>query len=395
MPKIKSNSTVRNDDIDLGAIFVTLWKGRKLIVFGTLGATLLAAIISAIISFFIPKVYRSEAFYQLPKTPITENSGFIGIPIPLFKQTSTQFFNPNRIQIYASQEKSFTAKDLSAIKANFRTAADISRGITPVYAHFKDDTRIVLDLSYDADSPAKAATYVRFLGNYIRDGLTYVTFYDYGKAGFNNTLLALAKKENDIIDAQFNLMLNTKKLLDIKDILKKYPESAKIGNGQLVSVQEDGRHYLSPVTQMVGIESQLADIRQGLAVLQRDKEELTIQKEYFSRCNEELENMDKRGEPVRALLQTVKFEVFKNKDMNQDSIKEVYNQLTSEIQNFEFTFSTGYRFISEPTVPTNPVEPKKGRIVFATFFITLFVLVFWVFTHNWWENIVMVKHPGH
>ena len=49
------------DEIDLRSIFDILWKRRKLIVFGTLGVTLL----SMGISFLLPRVYRSEGFYQL------------------------------------------------------------------------------------------------------------------------------------------------------------------------------------------------------------------------------------------------------------------------------------------------------------------------------------------
>ena len=136
---------------------------------------------------------------------------------------------------------------------------------------------------------------------------------------------------------------------------------------------------------MVGIESKLADVRQGLAVLQRDEEELTIQKEYFSACNKELGNMGERGKPVQDLLKMVMVRVFKNKDMNQDPIKQVYNHLSREIQNFEFTFSAGYRFVSGPTVPTNPVRPKKRSIVMAAFFISFFLLVVLSFVLHWWQ----------
>lgn len=403
MPGTKSDSPVRNDEIDFRPIFVVLWKQRKLIIFGTLGATLLAAVIS----FIVPRVYRSEAFYQLtqPKKlistneiPTAENPDIIGIPIPIFKNSSTQFSNPNRIQMYAAQEKSFNAKDLSAIKANFRTAAAISRWITPVYAYSKDDTLkfsmgpmkepnsvIGLNLSYDADSPAKAATYVHFIGYYVRDCLIYVTLYSYIMNGYNTAMSDLYRNENSIIDAQFSLLLNTNKLQDIKEILKKYPESARIDNRQLVSVQDGGSHYLSPITQLVGIESSLADIRQQLAALQRDKEELTIRDEYFSKCNTELKKMGEQGEPLLALLQTVLSEVVKNKDMNQDPIKQVYNDLTRAIQNYRHTFYTGYRFISGPTVPANSIRPRKRTIVMAAFFLSFFLLVVLTFVLHWWQ----------
>jgi len=406
MPRTKSNDPVRNDEIDFRAIFVVLWKQRKLIIFGTLGATLLAAIIS----FIVPKVYRSEGFYQLSspkKTNAKEEAESEGISIPLFKNTSTQFSNPNRFQLVAGHDRSFSETDLKAIRNNFRMPADITKWISPLYAYSKDDTRqlaqissnepnsvIGLTLFYEAHSPEKASNFVRFLGTYVRDCLLYVTLYGFIMDEYALTGSSLNINENTIIDTQFNLQLNTKKLQDIKEILKKYPDSARIDNRQLVSVQDGGGHFLSPITQLVGIESSLADIRQSLAQLQRQKEELTIRNEYFIRCRDELKSIGEQGGALLLLLQTIESDVFKNKDMNQDSVKQTYNDLARFIQDFHHTFYDSNRFISGPTVLMNPIKPKKRSIVLATFFITLFVLVFWVLTHHWWEKNIMVKHSG-
>jgi LPS O-antigen subunit length determinant protein (WzzB/FepE family) len=411
MTETNSTEETYDDEIDLSSIFAVLWKRRKLILFGTLGATLL----SIGISLLLPRVYRSEGFYQLgnPTKRISENEkstkkktasitkkiASIGVPVLLYKSSSTQFFNPNRFQLIAGQDKSFKEEDLKKLAANFRTAEDITKWIKPVYAFAKEDAReftqlpqdesnsvIGLNLAYEADSPENASSYVSYFGKYIRDCLLYMTLYNYVMDGYNNTISEMNKSENDIMDMKFQLLQNANKMKDIRAILTNYPESAKIENRQLVSVQEGGERFLAPVTQLVGIESTLADLRRDLAELERDREKLTARAEYFSRCYSELAKIGEHGESLFLLLKSIKDEVFKNKDLSKDEIKEVFNNLSIDLQAFELAFFSNSRFVSGPTIPEAHIKPSKRLIVIMSCFISFFILVISAFVLHWWQS---------
>jgi len=397
---IEANQRANVEEIDFTAIFSILWRRRKLIFFGTLAATLLAVAIS----FFIPKVYRSEGFYQLgnPEKKIVtekEKENLIGIPIPLYKKSAPQFFNPDRFYLAASEWKPFSEKDLKKIKTSFRTTADISQWILPVYAYSKGDMRelaqmpkdesnsvLGLNLSYESDSPRKAYTYINFFGQYVRDCLLYTSLYDYIKNEYSITFSGLSKNENSIIDLEFNLLQNTKKMLDIKAILTKYPASAKIENRQLVSVQEGGSRFLAPVTQLVGIESILADQRRYLAELERKKEKLIIQREYFLKCNDALIKIGRRGETIFSQLKAIKSDVFEKKDFSKGTVKEVFNDLNIDLQTFDLAFFTNCRFISGPTLPTRHIKPRKSVIVVLACFLSFFLFVLLTFMLHWWHS---------
>jgi hypothetical protein len=293
----------------------------------------------------------------------------------------------------------FKEEDLKEIKTNFRKPDDISEWIKPVYAFAREDVRefaqlpqdesnsvIGLKLSYEADSPENAYNYVSFFGNYIRDCLLYVTLYNYIMDGYSNTISELNKNENDIIDLKFELSQNTNKLKDIKAILSIYPESAKIENRQLVSIEDGGDRFLAPVTQLVGIESALADLRQEIAELEREREKLTVRAEYFLRIYSGFEKMGERGESLFLLLKSAKDDVFKNKDLNKDAFKEVYNNLSIDLQTFEFIFFNNSRFVSGPTVPDMHVKPRKSIIVVVSFLVSFFLLVILTFISQWWQS---------
>jgi hypothetical protein len=185
---------------------------------------------------------------------------------------------------------------------------------------------------------------------------------------------------------QFNVLQNTKKMLDIKAILTKYPASAKIENRQLVSVQEGGSRFLSPVTQLVGIESALADQRRNLAELEREKDMLLIRREYFSKCNNSLNKLGRRGEMIFSQLKVIKSDVFKNKDFRMGTVKEVFNNLNIALQTFDLAFFTNCRFISGPTLPERHIAPRKSIIVIVACFLSFFFFVFLVLALHWWQS---------
>ena len=75
MTETNSTEETCDDEIDLSSLFAVLWKRRKLIIFGTLGALLL----SIVISLLLPRVYRSEGFFQLGNP--TKMTAEIGISL--------------------------------------------------------------------------------------------------------------------------------------------------------------------------------------------------------------------------------------------------------------------------------------------------------------------------
>jgi LPS O-antigen subunit length determinant protein (WzzB/FepE family) len=425
----ETNKRMNVGEIDFIAIFAIFWRRRKLILFGTLAATLLAVALS----FFIPKTYRSEGFYQLgnPENKITtrttrfyrqdnekkeiklnvdeENSqrnNVVGIPITLYKKSAPQFFNPTHLYLFASQKKAFSNQekefsfiDSNYIKTNFQNAANINAWIVPVFAFSKGDLRdlvqipkdisnsvLGLNLSYEADSPQQAYNYVRFFGYYIRDCLLYVSLYDYIKNEYSKVISELSENENDIIDLQFNLQQNTRKMSDIKAILTKYPEAAKIENRQVVSVQEGGFRFLGPVTQLVGIESTLADQRQYFAELEREKEKLIIRREYFSKCNDALNKSSSQGGAIFSQLKSIKSTVFENKDFHKGTVKDVFNNLNIDLQVFDLAFFTNCRFISGPTFPDQHIKPQKRVIVASTCFLSFLFFIFLTLVWHLWQN---------
>jgi hypothetical protein len=426
-----------NDDaIDLISLFLVIWKRRKLIVLGTLGITFLAAIVSVM----LPKVYLSTGFYQLGVggvplgiggapvssffliekdqfSPFVKNGNELSKPsfensadlrkstvkngnelsIPSFKSSSVRFYNPERLKFFADYK---IMPDIwEKISVSFKNSEDIRKRIKPIYAHSKEDARetggslptdqknvvIGVELSYESDSPQHAQNIVSFLGEYVKDCLRYDHLFYYIQNGFNTAEIELNKIDNLIMDYHFMISQYTNKVIDIQTILTKYPDSARTEDRQVVSVQEGGYHYLSPVSQLVGIESKLADLRSELAETQRIKEKLVISRTYFSICKDLLEKADSSGNFLLSQLVVIKSELLKDLNSEQDTTKESINHVSLDIQRFMNLYAN-YRFISGPSIPEKHIKPNKRVIVMVTFFASFFVLIMVSFFIEWWQN---------
>jgi hypothetical protein len=75
-----------------------------------------------------------------------------------------------------------------------------------------------------------------------------------------------------------------------------------------------------------------------------------------------------------------------NKDLSKDTVKEVFNNLSIDLQAFELAFFSNCRFISGPTIPETPIKPRRKAIVIASCFSSFFLLVILAFILHWLQS---------
>jgi hypothetical protein len=401
-----------NDEIDLAELLRILLEHWRMIVFGTLIVTILVGSVT----FVLPRTYHSEGFYQLGNPDLGKvelglsiagltNSGLssigpgvidmylsrlnndqqkdkdmIGMPSALYKKRVPILMNIEYFQSALTQRKdSFPETIISILSAE----KEISKWIEPLEY---SKSILGLELSYEADTPEKARDCVHFLGQHIRDSLIYITLNEYVINNSEAMNFELNKIENLILNLEFTFQSNLKKIMDIKAILKNYPDSGKIENQQRVSVLDDEYPYLLPVMQLLRAESDSSEQRRNIETLERQKEKLFIFQEFYNACKAELNSANKNGEVLFSLLKSIKEKVLADKDFSKSTVQEVENRLNIDMGKIETAFSDSFRFISGPTLPEYPIAPKKKMIVILTFFLSGLFFIFLSFCLSWWKN---------
>ena len=395
------------DEINLAPIFQILYRRRKFILYGTL----LAALLSFLIALLLPRIYRSEGFYAFTSQRGSEKEKdkdkdkdkdrtlrISTMAIPDFKKYQKRFTNPLLFQNFIKRKGLLSQEDLSMVSKYIQSSEDLNKLISPAYAYAKEDLKVLagippdtqnyvigVQLNWEAKGPDKARALVIILGVFLRNTSMYNLLYDYINANYTVFANDIRKFENDNLITKFNLEQLTLKADRVKSILKRYPSAGAAENRQVVSVGEGGYNYLSPATQLVGVESQVADLMEKSAKEIRHKEISQINYNFFNEARKFF-GKDENGDLVYNNLVELQNQFFKNLDLNKDTHREVYNTLLNDMEIFRFTFYESYRFVSEPNLPLKPFKPKKGTIVIIATILAFFVFIFLAFLIEWWKN---------
>jgi LPS O-antigen subunit length determinant protein (WzzB/FepE family) len=369
---------------DLIKVFRILFKRRVLIIGGTCLITALAIVISLV----LPKLYRSEGFYLLSEETVrkekAESEFTPFLTLPEFKSFSRLFADVEIFNAYLKTVKP-GPDDLTVLRTKIRNPVDLSQLISPLYAYSREEIRegapirpeqanyiLGIIISYEDSSPEKARQIVRRLGGYVRNCVIYGRLHNYINSHYSTARVNSRTLENNIISRRFQLDQLMEKRKQIQLIRSKYPQSTQLEERQVVSMEPEGYRYLSPVAQLVGIESKIADIQEEISTFERERKKEAFFFDFFAKLKTFL-GTTQTGERVFQELTELLDQVLKTQDLSLDPFKEAFNGLTIDAENHRDFFESCLRFVSDPSLPARAIKPKKLSIVLGAFLISLFV----------------------
>jgi len=374
------------DEISLVDIVKVIQKWRKLIIFGTLFCT----IIAILIAYFAPKNYKSTAFFQLSKDNRI-------VELPKFKKYYSLITSEKKFLDYLNNNQKLLEIDFSNLENSLTDSQFLDKKIEVIKAYTEEEVRsslrtlelknyiLGLNLSAESSTPEEAQRFLYIFGDYIKNSIIYIVLNDYIMKKLSSASNGIKKYENLIIKATFNLEQLSKKNEELLVIYKKYPEARNLESRQLVSIQEGGYRYLAPVTQLIGIESQIVDLRTSVNNYERELLKSKIRFDFFEKSNKYL-NEHTSWETIYINLKNLKDSIFSSIESieNNEIAKEVFNELSINFRNFDTVFYEVYTFVKEPTLPVNPAKTNSKIIVGVTFILSFFVLVLFSFFLEWW-----------
>ena len=425
------NETGYSQEIDLVHLAKVLVRRKWFIIVGTCAFTLAVLIITLL----LPKVYSSSGFFQLSRgmeidltelkdiqdkiredlqnekldnvtlqnnlliNDILQDTGLMmkNVSIPDYKKYESLFTNPQLFLRFITNLEKSGEKDLEEIKLSIRTSEDILKWLEPVYAYSKKDLKelaqtskdlknFVLGIRIDGEqhSPQQAKTFVSVLGMFVKDSILYGIISGYIDTQLNRSKTEYNKCDNFIVKDEFRLSQLIDKRKYMEDVLKKYPQSREMLNRELYSLENSGHRYLSPTTQLVGIESHIADINENLSNNRRNKELMGLKFDYFTKAKEILA-AEPFGQTLLAKMIELKENFFSGKKLTPDISRQVINDLTVDLDNFS-NLSAGIEFISGPTISNRPVKPRIVIIVAVALVVGFFLIIFLAFFIDWWKT---------
>lgn len=344
-------------DLDLQAFVVRCWKLRQQIM-------LLAVLFSASIlafSFWMGRQYVSEGFMRAPRK------------FAEYNVQKAAFWDRDTLRRYLEENKKLDDANGQYLLGNL-SERFVQAHVQAVLPLSKDDLRYVTDAKGVLDAigilgfsitfkdrlAENAQARVQLMGDYIKDTMLSEDLLDtiYTKAGE-----AKAKKQqidNQIIQKKLALAQASSRLEAARLIAGKYPEASKMEARQLLSTSSDNTasRYLSPIAQLVGIETEIADLRSQLTLLERDAEQNALRSEFYERIDQGIRQA-KTGSALLAEFVKTAQAVFAGKDLKDDETREIYNQLMVIAEQMRNKHISEARFVSGPTLPEYRSGPSS------------------------------------
>ncbi len=396
MQHIKDNEDVAS----LTELLGTAWQARWRIIL----ATSLIVIVSVSSALYMAQ-YKSEGFFQfggaipLPaekKLDAKEKDPASGIALADYKRYAAAFGTAERYADFIKYNQLNDAPGADQLRKIFIVRDGIDKVVEPVYPFSKLDAKeleqprdgsntnvIGLRLSFESDSPQKAQRTVGLLGRFVMDSIIYLSYEDSLRVKTAEMNAKITKLDNHIIDSNQSLEEYQRKGESLKQIVSRYPDSAQNAR-QLVTVTEDNARYLSPITQLTTSEVRIVDLKEIITKAKRDRQQAVLLRDYYDKARAFM-NQTRSGEVILRGLEAVKEAAFKNKDLNDDTIKEVYNTISIENQSALSLYLEKSRFIAGPSLPERR-SSRLSSVILTSGLLGLLFSVILVFGSKWWRE---------
>lgn len=352
--------------------------------------------------------YKSQGFFQfggaIPmvketnKEKIKEKEPSPGIALSDFKRYAASYATSERFGEYVQDKKLGSTSGVADLRKIFSSRDGISKIIDPVYPFTKLDAKelmeqpkdssnnvIGLRINYEGDSPEAAQQMVGLLGRYAMDSIVYLIYTDALRFKHDEIQTKITRLDSTIIDKKIQLDEYSRKAADLKQIIARNPSAAgRETTRQVVQITEDSARYLPPVTLLMTTEVQASDANEAILKAKYEQKQNRLLLEYYDRVKVLLEST-KSGETILRGLEPVKAIVFKDKNLQDDVVKEVYNMITIDNQTAMNVYLNKSRFIAGPTLPGRSTARPAIGLAMGLMLGFLLSLLF-VFGRQWWRK---------
>jgi len=364
------------DEIDLYDYVWVIWRWRWLIAIGVIVITLVSIPVACVM-----RGYESQGVLRV-------SAEGIQLSLPGYKTYSENFLAPDLFLRYAKTHDVISEAEIHSLEA-IRQRGSLQENVEAVYAYgaeeiqkgvsqFEPEKQYVttLRLNWKMSSPLVAQQMVAGLGNFIKYSIERKVLDDYVRGKYEGVYIDVHQLENKLTNLDFSLRQKQQKLEDLRRIASRFPQADNSSAREVVSVEKGGHLYLSPSTQMVATDASISDIKLDMIDTKRDLKINRVRLELFSALKEGIKK--ENPDDLFAYLSSLKEEFFKGKNLKQEEISLVRNEVFADFAHFEHRFNDVMQFISGPTLPQR-AKPSKRIVVAVTFFLGLFFFTFLAF----------------
>ncbi|NQW95220.1 MAG: hypothetical protein HQ446_14570 [Polaromonas sp.] len=232
-----------------------------------------------------------------------------------------------------------------------------------------------LRLTHTASEPQQVANIATWLGEYFKDVATreavreQVSRWKADNRQFSDR--ALERK----LKFEFDIQQAQTRVTSLKTIVAAYPDAARRDSQQVVDVRRDNEKFMSPMSQLVGAESEIIDIRERLQKLEREIEQQAFVKSLVLDADNAANKAQSGSDSVRQLSVVI---TEASKRIKTEAEREKLSSLAADLSQIAARFLSQAQFVAKPSVPSVPERPTPLMVtvlgaLLAAFLAALFM----------------------
>jgi hypothetical protein len=217
-----------------------------------------------------------------------------------------------------------------------RPIVPISRKDTKEIGDLKEGlttSLIGLELKADAREPETAEAMVVLLGDYYANALLRERIRGWIVAGQGESRTRQKALRADMISTQLGIDSTRRRITDLKSILNRYPDVARLEGRQVVSVAEGGDRFLPPTAQLVAAESQVSQLRESILRSERQIRQLDLLAGFYQGADQVFKR-DLVTSKLIQDLQALADRIFAGVDSESDWLRESLLRTEAAIAGF-------------------------------------------------------------
>lgn len=232
-----------------------------------------------------------------------------------------------------------------------------------------------LEVSLKARDDAHAEQQLALIARHIRQVMLWGDLSEYLDRLQQNTLERRLQLQIDQIRQQFSIEQNLRQVEDMQKLLQQYPQLQRSEVNTVVSVGDGGGKYLSPLAQIVALQSTIAETRTAQRQLERELEQLGWLQRFLDQAGERARTLHS-GAALADWLQLQQRELFPaDTDADANAVqRQVGREIQINLEQLRYK-AQQLRYRAQPALSVAPVASRRPLLVaVAVFAGTLLML---------------------
>lgn len=220
------------------------------------------------------------------------------------------------------------------------------------------------------DDPQRSAAVVSWLGEYFRDAAVKELLRTEIFNGVASNRIFLIRAQEDRVRLVFELEESGVRLKALHDVMKQYPELAKIGNRPLAEAGKEDEKPIFAGGQIIAAEVEMINLKQKQARLERQVLQSEFIAPYLSSA-EKLSAVSKSGSELTYKLDQLANSVMQT--VQTEAQREAILTKATKAAEISARFFARSQFIVPPSISNTQVSPRP--VIFALLGAILFSLL--------------------